>query len=252
MTSPNKNTSCEKCLFADYAESEDSCKMGIIDIIKDKYQIDKKNNYNYILDYGCKYGFSLDVYKKNKDTLGSIEDLEKNIKILNYTKYVLIIELTNTNEEFLIKVCATINNLPIIPQFVVFYTVENNNTSPIIETLKKTLSANIEWKLNNFLFTQNIEDYISNITTTNQKKNDSPYFWINKDISYNDFADNIVSINRILNIEQPKTQALIRQELKWDGLFLSFDNYAEIVRSVDIDIVKALTNLENKNLINYD
>lgn len=252
MTSSNKNTSCEKCLFSDYENSEEPCKMGVIDIIKDKYQIDIKNNYNYILDYGCRYGFSLEVYQKNKETIGSIVDLETNIKTFNYIKYILIIELTNTDKEFLAGLCSTINSLPILPQFIVFYTVENNNTSAIIETLKDTISPDLEWKLNNFLFPQNIENYISNIATTNQKKNDAPYFWINKDISYNYFFKNIFSINRIINIEQPKTQALIRQELKWDGLFLSFDNYAEIVRSVDVDIIKALTNLENKNLINYD
>ena len=42
------NTNCEKCLFADYADSAEPCKIHIIDMIKDEHATSVKNNFYYI------------------------------------------------------------------------------------------------------------------------------------------------------------------------------------------------------------
>lgn len=247
-----RNTNCEKCLFADTAISNDPCKMNIIDKIKDQKTIVVENDFYRILDYKCKYGFEIETYKKNKEIIGSIENLKNTIKINNYIKYTLIIDLKDFSKEHIVKVCDTINSMSIIPSFVCFFVVENNETGFIIDSIKNAILPQIQWKLNNFLFTQETKDYISSIISTNSKKNNSFYFWINNSTSCNKLSEEIATISRIINIDQPKTQALIRNKLSWDGIFLSFDNYQEMVLKLGIDIIDTLDKLENKNLIDYD
>ena len=248
----NNNTNCERCIFSDFASSSDPCKMNIIDQIKDIYNIEIKNKYFYIKDYRCKYGFDIDIYKEYKDKIGSLQDLENHLKQNNYIKYLLIIKLDDKLLSYLDKICDIINSLYIPPQFVCFFTLQNNETSKHIETISTKLNDNIKWKLNNFLFEQEFGDYISTIISTNFKKNDAPYFWINNGDITDKINENLININKIINIIQPKAQALIKNNLDWNGIFLSFDNYAEIVRAFGSNIIEGLSNLENKNLINYD
>jgi len=246
------NTNCEKCIFSDYADAPDPCKMNIIEKIKPNHQIEVKNKYNYIIDYKCKYGFDLETYKKYQNDIGSINELENQIKIKNYIKYFLIVNLHDLSTEYIENICNDINNLSIPPAFVSIYIFQNNDTDKIISILESKIDKNIKWRIHNFLFSQETYEYINSIITTNYKKNESFYIWINDSNSSVDWNKNISKINSIINIDQPPTQALIRNKLDWDGLFLTFDNYADLAKQVNDNIIIALDSLENKNFINYD
>lgn len=243
------NTNCEKCLFADYADSAEPCKLDILTQIQNYHKTKvSKNNFYIIENYGCRYGFDIDSYQKNKETIGSItnltEQLEKRAKI----KYYLVIKVTN--EDLISNVCDSILSLSIKPRFVSFILYKSNNTKQIISDIQSKLDNIIEWKIHNFLEDQNLNDSISNIFDTNANKKDTIYFWINEDITNSLWNQEIININKIIYLYQPQCHGLFRNSKK-DGIFLSFRLYKDMKTHLSSDIFKAFTLLEDPKFIYY-
>lgn len=241
-------TLCEKCIFADYFDADDPCKMGIISRIdKDKISI-TDNKFNIISDYSCKYGFDLKIYDSNIRELGSIDSLKKLIIERAKIRYYLVIKITN---ELNIKnLCEIINSLCILPQYVSLILNSSNNTKMVIDTIKNTIDSKIEWKLHNFLDTTELQDELSIIFDTNAQKNDTFYFWVNSDTHIDLWNKEIQNINDIIYIHQPKCHALFRSINK-DGLFLSFNQYKEMRTHLDSNIFKAINSITDPQFIYY-
>lgn len=242
-------TLCEKCIFADYVNSDDPCKMNIILKIKDKRELLVSDTNFYIVpDYFCKYGFDLNVYDSNKNEIGSIDNLKNEIINRAKLRFYLVINITDSSN--IRSVCETIKNLYILPKYVSFILNQENNTEVIINTIKQILDGKTEWKIHNFLEATELNDAIITIFDTNSGKNDSYYFWINSDQDINFWNENIKNINDIVYIDQPKCHALFRSDNK-DGLFLSFAQYKEMKTHISTDIFKAINSIENPKFIYY-
>lgn len=243
------NTSCEKCIFADYANSEEPCKMNIIDQIKQYHNISiSENNFYSISDYYCRYGFDLNRYDQHKEEIGTIEDLKNTLINRAKVKYYLVIDVKDASG--IPVLCKTINRLTIPPQFISFIFIQQNNTDIIINNIKNILNPNIGWKIHNFLEDTDLTNSISVIFDTNAGQKDTVYFWINSDTNFSSWNNEIIKINNILYIDQPKCHALFRSKNK-DGLFLSFNQYKEMKIHLNSDIFKAINLIENPQFIYY-
>lgn len=243
-------TLCEKCLFSDLSDSNEPCKMNIINEVKAYHETAVSDNGFYIIeDYVCRYGFDIGIYDKNKKDLGTISDLEQMIRDKNKIKYYMLIDIIDRNR--IEHVCKKISTLPIKPGFVSFLLNKENRTEDIINTIKINLINEVPWKIHNFLEEKiELNEKLTIVTDTNAKKNDTVYFWVDQDTNADKWAKDIENINNIIYTSQPRCHAMFRSEQK-DGLLLSFDSYKLMRSDLDSNIFKALENLENPQFIYY-
>lgn len=233
-------TNCEKCIFADYADEETACAMGIIDKIRPSKEIVVDNKFNTVMHYRCPFAFSMKVYQENITDLGSIEELKHRLVARAMIDYYMVIFLRNDD---LSRVCCSIKEMTIKPRFVSFVVENNNNTEEVIGTIKKSLSLDIKWKLHNLLEEMSFQESLDTIFSTNTDKNNISYFWINSSENHLLWNNNILKINEIITIEQPYLHALFRHNE--DGLFLTFNNYENLMNQQKTGILDALKNTEN-------
>jgi hypothetical protein len=239
-------TKCEKCLFADYADSNDACAMGILEHIEGSKTINIVDNFNEILHYRCPFAFSVDVYKEHNEQLGSIDNLKQELIKKAQVNYYLTIFLDANDLD---NVCNSINGLPIVPQFVSIVVQQNNDTANIISKLENLLSKEIKWKLHNFLEEYTLQDSLDTIFKTNTHTASSNYFWVNTSKSSATWANDITKINSIIVVEQPFLHALFRADN--DGLFLTFKNYEQIITLYNSDIMSSIKNIKDPAIRYY-
>ena len=242
-------TLCEKCIFADYASSDEPCKIGIVSEIQKYHKIEVSDtNFNIIPDYICRYGFSLEIYDTNKENIGSISDLRKIAEEKAKIKYYSIIEITDIDN--IKNVCESISSLDIKPGYVSFLLERANNTDKIIQTIKDSIDPSIQWKIHNFLEDSDLNHKLSTITDTNSKNNETVYFWLDKDTNSHLWNSEIKKINDIIYIQQPRCHAMFRSENK-DGLLLSFDLYKLMKSELGHNIFKSLDSIPSPQFVYY-
>jgi hypothetical protein len=242
-------THCQKCIFADFYDSEIPCALGVVDIIKNDKSISQdSNSFNIIDKYRCAYGFDLKVYEANKEKIGSIEDLKNALKERATISYYMIVFLDSLVID---KVCEKILGLPILPKFVSFVTYQDNETDKIISTCKKLLNTKVGWKLHNMLEILTYQESLDIVLDTNTHTKSSAYLWINSSNNIDMWEENIKKINYIVTLQQPECHALLRNNTDKDGLFMSFKNYDEIRHSISPNIFEAFQNIPNPTIINY-
>lgn len=243
------NTKCENCIFADYTDSKEPCKLNILEQIKDYHTPTISDNNFYIIpDYRCRYGFDIDTYDQHKDQIGTITDLQKHLETRTQISYYLIVNVTNPS---LIKdVCLSITQLVVVPKFVSFILYQSNNIENIIQQIKSRLDSSIEWKVHNFLEHKSLNESISVIFDTNANKNNSAYFWINDDTTHLMWQTELSVINKTIYLYQPKCHGLFRDTSK-NGMFLSFKLYKDMKTHLSSDIFRAFDLLESPKFIYY-
>lgn len=244
----NIATNCEQCIFADYSDSDNPCIIGIIEKVRSSKTIQKTdNNFNRIIDYRCAFAFSEQVYKEHITEIESIDNLKKILDNRAKISYYMVIFIEDDNN--IIEICSSINSMIIQPKFVSFVLEKNNNTNFLIEKIKSTLDQNIKWKLHNLLYDYKYQEKLDIIFQTNTEKNDIPYFWINDSSSMSRWPTDIIHINTKIVIEQPFLHAMFRKNT--DGLFLTFNNYQQILDLYKTDILNAISKIENKSIQYY-
>ncbi len=242
-------TNCEKCIFADYANSSEPCAIGIIEKIKNSKTIDiTDNNFNRIHHYRCAFAFSADVYKKNIEQLKSIDYLKQGLydkAIVDYYMLILVKDIAVIK-----NICPALRGMGIKPKFVSVAIEKNNNTSEILSQLKTNMPEEVPWKLHNFLGNYDFQESLDTIFETNPHKNDITYFWVNTTDSIDSWSKDIQKINETIVIEQPFLHAMFRKDR--DGMFLAFKNYQEILNLYKTNILNALDKIENPSIIYYE
>ena len=244
-----KNTNCEKCIFSDYFDSDEPCSVGVIEKIKDaKSLVPNEQKFYSIINYLCPFAFSVDVYEKHKEEIGSIEDLKKQLYLKSQPTYYMVIFLDNIDPSVIVQ---NIMDLPVKPGFVSVITYQNNNTEKIISAFS-ALENQIQWKLHNILENFDYQNSLSIVFDTNPNKNNYQFLWVNSESSHNLWYQDILNLNEIVTIEQPVAHALYRKPEDKDGLFMSFKSYEEIRYNINTNISLALEEIENPLIKYYD
>lgn len=242
-------TNCEKCIFADYGDASEPCAIGIIQRIRNSKTIDiTDNKFNKIHDYRCAFAFSTEIYKKHIEEIKSIEELKQQLYNRAKINYYMVIILKDTS--LVKKVCLALQDMAIKPKFVSLCVEKNNETSIILDLLKTLMPNSIKWKLHNFLGNYDFQESLDTIFETNTNKDNTTYFWVNDTDSIDSWVENINKINDIIVIDQPFLHAMFRKNK--DGLFLTFNNYQEILNIYKTNILDSLDKIENVSIIYYE
>lgn len=253
-----RSTDCSKCYFSsDVNSDQDSCKFKITESIKDKKDITVKNNYYYINNYVCKYGFAKD---KMDDFVKDFPDVDliEYIKDKNYIKYYLVIN--NLDGDLgLADICDKILKLTIKPTCVSILTRQESMPDAIKEC-SNILQESMQWRLHNF-FDMEIDFGVGSFTvlSTAKQMKISNFIWMLHDYQLQAMIDEkaIEQINYIVNIEQPEIGILKSQHTSdmIGGLFMTNKNYEGLTGSISQVINIALdsfTSSENITIMNYD
>ena len=129
------NTHCKSCMFSKETNSDNPCDFGLIEIIKDHKEISVVDNFFYIKDYKCNYGFSEHIYTTNPE-------LQKEIDIKNFIldkaklQYYLVLDIRLLSLEEIKNEISIIKKLDIKPKFISFISSNEQKTSDIIKTIK--------------------------------------------------------------------------------------------------------------------
>jgi len=248
------STNCKDCIFANPVSSGNPCTMDLINTIKTFKTIEVKNDYNYIYDYQCKYGFSKAQYLENKTDLDKT-DIVNTLKQKNLIQYYLVIDLELGED--IVSLCHHINNLSIRPQYVSILSYQDNNTQ-IINLIKKHIDVNIRWKIHNFL-DYNIDHNVSLKVAldTSSILYSMSFLWINKSsyMSYIVESNAIANINHIVNIQQPKCNFIRSQKFLDDNLhnlLLSTSTYKHLIKNVSSSLEEGIETLTNTTTVYYD
>lgn len=241
-------TNCDKCIFADYANSDNPCAMGVLEHISDKKTIATEDSgFLSIMQFRCPFAFSTEVYKNHQQNIGSIDDLKNQLILRATINYYLIAIVTENSADL---VCDAIKKLTIKPKFVSIVLKSSNNTTNIIKTFN-TLTPTAPWKLHNILEDNPSQQEILDIViSTNTNIQNANYLWINTDQNLDQWDKNIISINKTIVLEQPTLHAMFRTEDK-DGLFIGLHNYQQLIKDKQTDIISAIESLEHPLLHYY-
>lgn len=243
----NISTKCNKCIFADYSDSEHPCALSIIDQIKDTKVIEKIDNFNKILNYRCAFAFDQDVYKNNVEQIGTIDNLKRQLYSRAKIDYYMVIIIDD--DSIISDIIKSLKELEIEPKFVSLVITNSNNTKSIIDLLKSSMPQTIKWKLHNLLEEYSFQEILDIIFETNTEKDNIRYFWVNNNSSISSWSKDIIHINQTIVIKQPFLHALFRKNM--DGLFLTFNNYKKILDEYQTDILSAISDMEDKAIIYY-
>ena len=248
----NSNTNCKVCCFSDVASSTTPCQLHIIDQVKNTKDIIVKDDYYYINNYRCKYGFSKEQLDKHPELFKDI-DLIDYIKTKQLVSYYLIIDYRSSNTS-IEDIANYINKLEIKPKFISILLYETE-LAPIVNILNEKLDKSLKWKTHNFL-TKDTSLGLAIKTTLDTSKilKESNYLWIVDSADLKRIADgnSILDINRIINIDQPLCNALKCENIEpISGLFINTQTYMYITHKVHQFIDEGIKIIPNFTTINY-
>lgn len=242
------NTSCKTCIFANTQDTD--CLFNIPLIIKDTKNIIKKDNYNYIENYSCRYCLSQEIYNNNIEF--------QNTNIAQYVvekakiKYYLVINLANHLDK-LAKVCALINGLDIKPQYISFINTTQGIVKNIADEIDSYMTNNIPWKLHNFIYDMSLQECMTIAMDTNLPLTDAKIFVVyDPNISSLDSTilnDRINFIQFESIVKQTAFHAVVQNFENIDGLALPFNAYKYLLLNSDRNILTAIQKETENNLI---
>lgn len=235
------NTSCENCIFAKISDTE--CLFDIPNSIKYNKKIYKKNNFNYIENYMCRYTLSEDVYKElladNIDQQQIVQYMISKLKI----KYYLIINLDQDKNK-LTELCEIINRLEVKPKFISFINKNLNDGNEMSDIINNNLEKNIDWKLHNFITDLELQQCMTICMDTNFSKTSSHLFCVYDQTmngnNYDLLNSRIVFLHMTIVVEQTPCQAIIDTMANLDGLAMSFAAYKFLITTRSRNILDAI------------
>lgn len=248
------NTHCKICLFANSTESETPCEYNIISEIKDYKEISILDNYFYVKNYKCLYGFSKELYNEQKENLGGLDKIKDTIIARSLLPYYLIVNLASMSYEQISVVIDQINNLEIKPALISFIinTGYEGSISKQIDIINN-LSSNIKWKIHSFIDSSSFE-YRCNIAAETNLSDSKSSFIMFYDVSaeYLDINNLICHAHHLFRVVQDNAHGIMIDKNKLNGTILMIPLFQSLINAVGGDIIKGLQMIENIIIRNYE
>lgn len=219
------NTECIKCIFANEIndKSKKDCEFNIPFLIQNDYDIDIKNNYNYINDYKCSYAFSKEQRDKHVENLP--ENMVEFMQHANKLNYYLIINYVGVSTDQIISIFDNyISKLHTLPTKLSLICNDSIDTiKQIIEHLQNKVSKTIDWKIHNLISDQEDIDKLFDVINTNLVKTVSNIWYLHAN-SVDSATEDLNYINFLSKVKKPKYMAIRKNDENLDGLFISTNN----------------------------
>lgn len=248
------NTHCKNCMFSQSTESTDPCDFGIIDIIKGHKELSVIDNYFYIKDYKCSYGFSENIYNDNPE-LQKTNDIKTFILDKAKISYYLVMDCRLLSIRDLLLKVETVKNLDIKPKFISIIISNEQNIKRTIDCVHKSLSgSSVDWKIHSFLNSASFNDCINILAETTIKNLDNTQF-----ILFDEGSEYSKNINSMINylqysfkIMQSKNYCIALELDNLNMMCLYISLYKSIISTISRNILEGINSVPNLNIGFYD
>lgn len=204
-------TLCEKCVFSRPTKEKNNCSIGIIESIKDDFQISTINKYNVIDNYLCAYALSRETYDIYSEEFGSLDNAKIQSAKLAQIKYSLTIYTEEKHDtKYIKKQLEKLNQISIEPKHIQIIGKDKEIES-IQQSLSNILKPGISWKCNGYIAYDAEYSMIKWALSTNNNIKQLPYVWLLHIDMIDEMMDNniIDFLHNIVVIKQVNASALI-------------------------------------------
>jgi len=247
------STHCKNCIFSHEASTSNPCEFNLIEIIKNDHDLSIVDNFYYIKDYKCCYGFSKNVYSANQELVTNI-DIKNWIISKAKLSYYLIIDIRNLEQDKIDKKILEISQLDIKPRFVSFFASNSQDIKIIISSAQNQLNGyGIDWKVHSFLDSLPLNDCINIAAeTTISSFTDIVVLFIEDCSRFNK------PINEYINYLHYKFKLIqdgahcVLEDNSLNLLSMYISVYKSIISNTGKDILSALQKIPQLKIDNYD
>jgi len=247
------NTHCKICLFADKASESECCEFGIIDDIKTIKNLEVIDDYWYIKNYRCFYGFSKALYESHKNDFVNI-DIKNHIVDQAKISYYLILDMREISDDILPKIIDQINELNIRPKSIsfIFRTGYEGSMHPKISVLNNNLSKDIKWKVHAFLENISFNECANIAGETNvQESACSLVMFI--DASKNHDINSMVNYAQYsYRVLQDDAIVIVKDHALFDGMIMPVSLFKNMINVVGRDTIKSMSMIPNLTIKKYE
>ena len=248
------NTSCKQCAFASTVSSETPCDFHIIEKIQEYKKIETRDDYNYIYDYQCRFGFSKEMAQDPR-ILQEIPDLKAHLKQKSEISYSLWVDISDPNTQ-IPELCEEINLLDIKPRHVSFISSLSNDPSTPAKTIEQHLQQGLLFKVHNFIEEIPLEKSLKAALTGNMRPNNSALLMVyrpnNKSKVAGSLNDRVNFVNKVSQIQQRMIHIFCMDMDELDGLCLSFQLYQAPLDVKYTSFLEAIQNRSGVSILKYD
>lgn len=247
------NTHCKNCMFSHETNTSSPCEFNLIDLVKEHKELSIVDNFFYIKNYKCAYGFSENIYINNPE-LQKIPDLKAFILNKATIKYYLILDIRKLSDDDISKQIDLIKMLDIQPNFISLICSNEQKTSNIIRNAKDEFkNYGIDWKVHIFVNSISLNDCvnISAETTISNLKNISA-------ILISDCSDNTLLLNDAINymhysfkLIQNDTYCIMKNKNTLNMLAIYVSLYKSILSTVGKDILRGIDSIPELKIGSY-
>lgn len=247
------NTSCKQCAFASTVSSETPCDFHIIEKIQEYKKIETRDDYHYIYDYQCLFGFSKEMAQDPR-ILKEIPDLKAHLKQKSEISYSLWVDISDPNTQ-IPALCEEINLLDIKPRHVSFISSLSNDPSEPAKAIEQHLQKGLLFKVHNFIEKMPPENSLKAALAGNMKPNNSALLMVylpnntSKAIGLN---DRVNFVHNVSQIQQRMIHIFCMDMDELDGLCLSFQLYQALLGTEYTNFLETLQNRSGVSILKYD
>lgn len=247
------NTHCKNCMFSNEANNSSPCEFNLIDLIKEHKELSIVDNYFYIKNYKCAYGFSENIYIDNPE-LQKIPDLKTFILNKATIKYYLILDIRKLSDNYISSQINLIKTLDIKPSFISLICSNEQKASDIISNAKEEFkNSGIDWKVHIFVNSIPLNDCvnISAETTISNLQNISA-------ILISDCSDDTLFLNDAVNhmhysfrLIQNDTYCIMKNKNTLNMLAIYVSLYKSILSTISKDILQGIGSIPELKIGSY-
>jgi hypothetical protein len=241
-------------MFSKETNTSSPCEFGIIDLISKNKELSVIDNFYYIKNYKCFYGFSENIYNQHPE-------LQKEVDIKSFVlkkaqiAYYYILDARNLTTEQLYNKLEIIKTLDIKPKFISIVLSSHNEVKTCIENTKKILDqTNIDWKIHSFINSESFNHCINILAeTTIQYMDNVQYILFDDGNEYDHNLSDIVNhMHYSYRVLQSGVSCIVLNTNSLHMMSMSIALYKSLVSMIGLDIIESLNQIPNLVIGNYD
>jgi hypothetical protein len=211
------------------------------------------DDYWYIKNYRCFYGFSKQLYESEKSKLSDV-DIKNYIIDKANILYYLVIDMRKIEDNQISKVIDQINNLNIKPQLIsfIFRTGYEGSINSKIKILHDQLSKNIKWKIHAFLNDMSFNECANIAGETNVQESSCSFIMFIDAYEEHDINSMVNYAQYSYKILQDDAVVIVKDNNIFDGVIMPISLFKSMINIVGRDTIKSIQMIPNLTIKKYE